>query len=260
MVLYANNTDARLAFAAVAKRHIAKLAEGDQEIRLFWVSLIPKQFDVPEDEAAGFNPKRLHAWTHQVLRGLSYVGMVEAALYTNLSALMSGHQRTVSWHAHLIVWGAGEARVQQIMNGINQRYVALLPGVNPAYAVPITGEQALGKTLYMLKAPQSEHRVYPRKVEEIDYETGEVSQRSTGRFKQKKRALRPRDLAKICKVLADKHLDQLALAGGQGREVLAAIRYEALKPLRQQEAREAAHRAARVHPRHQKPGHRRPRA
>jgi hypothetical protein len=112
--------------------------------------------------------------------------------------------------------------------------------------VPVSGAEALGKTLYMLKAPQSEHRVYPMKAEEIDEETGEFLRRPTGRFKQKKRPLRSGDMAKMCKVLAEKCLDQLAFAGGAGKPVLKAIRADALAPLRREEAREAAQRAARA--------------
>jgi hypothetical protein len=142
------------------------------------------------------------------------------------------------------------------MDDINKRYAAFLPGVDPAYAVPVTAEEAIGKVLYMLKSPQSEHRVWPIKAKDIDPDTDEVFERHTGRFKQKKRALRPGDLIKMCKVLADKYLDRLAFAGGAGVPALDAIRAEALKPLRQHEAREAARRTGSGH---QDRGHRLPR-
>src|SRR5215217_4961616 len=54
--------------------------------------------------------------------------MVEAALYTNVGDIMAGIQRVVAWHVHLISWGVSEARLAAIMDGINRRYDALMPG------------------------------------------------------------------------------------------------------------------------------------
>ena len=121
------------------------------------------------------------------------------------------------------------------MADINERYDALLPGVDPAYGVLVAKQDVIGKALYMLKAPQSEHRVYPKRTEKIDPETGEITTPTTGRFKQRKRPLRPCDMVRMCNVLADKCLDRLLFAGGDGAKVVGDIRTEALKPLRDYE-------------------------
>src|SRR3954466_1674520 len=169
-----------------------------------WVTLIPNQFVVPEDAAASFDPKRLQAWARQELRGLSFISMVEPALYTNVGDIMAGVRRVVSWHVHAIAWGVIEARLAAIKDGINNRYEALLPGVDVAKFELVANDDVVGKALYMLKAPQSEYRVYPKRTEKIDRETGEITTPTTGRFKQRKRPLRPGDMVRMCKVLADK--------------------------------------------------------
>ena len=44
----------------------------------------------------------------------SFVGMVEAALYTNVGVVKAGWKRAVSWHVHLIVWDITEARFREL--------------------------------------------------------------------------------------------------------------------------------------------------
>ena len=213
--LYANNTDARIRFARVAARQIGEMAEGSNQA-FSWVTLAPKKFVVAEQAAASFDPKRIQAWTRQELHGLNFIGMVEPALYTNVGDIMAGIRRVVAWHVHVISWGVSEARLAAIMDGINRRYDALLPGVDPAFGVPLANEDVVGKALYMLKAPMSEYRVYAKRATRFDRETGEITTPTTGRFKQKKQALRPGDMVRMCNVLADKHLHRLLFAGGRG--------------------------------------------
>jgi hypothetical protein len=208
------------------------------------VTLAPRKFVVAEGAAASFDPKRIQAWTRQLLRGLNFVGMVEAALYTNFGHVSAGFWRVVAWHVYLLAWGVSEAQLAPVMDNINRRYEALLPGVDPAFGVPVAKEEVVGKALYMLKAPQSEYRVYPKRATRIDRETGEITTPTTGRFKQKKQALRSGDMVRMCNVMADKHLHRLMFAGGGGAPLLNAVRAEALEPLRREEAREASRRAA----------------
>ena len=162
--LYANNTDARIQFAQVVTDHIGELVKADEDTVFSSITLTPNQFVLAEDAAASFDPKRLQAWARQELRGLDFVGMVEPAFYTNVGDIMAGVRRVVSWHVHVIGWGVAAPRLTEIMSGINDRYDALLPGVNVAEFDLIAKEDVIGKALYALKAPQSEYRVYPKRV------------------------------------------------------------------------------------------------
>src|SRR4051812_28948984 len=138
--LYANNFQSRIAFAKIVVAHaeaIIRLAgEGD----LFWVHLNPRQYAVRVSDAAAFNTRALQAWVRQVLPGHHFIGMVEAALYTNWGLVSDQPDRTVSWHAHLIVWGTSAARLRQDLQRINNRYQSLVPGIASAYLNPVTPE------------------------------------------------------------------------------------------------------------------------
>ena len=83
-LLYANNTKARINFATIAHDevldHFRALSRKDQKSAYF-VTLTPRRFAMPLDEAWKFNPKPLQDWTHEALGGLHHFGMIEAALY-----------------------------------------------------------------------------------------------------------------------------------------------------------------------------------
>jgi hypothetical protein len=236
--LFANNMDARIAFAEVAKRHFEKLL--DRVGTFYWVTLIPKKYVVAEKDAPSFDPRILQGWVHHVLRGFSYFGIVEPAYYTNKGAIPGTNDKAVSMHTHHLLWGATERQVQARMAEINEEYVALLPGVEPALAVAVTGEDVIKCLLYMLKAPQCNYRFYPLKGDFQDLDTGEIITRGTGVFKQKKGAIRPGEMVRMCNVLVGKLLHKLTFAAGDGKAVHAAICKEALAPLRRQQARQDA--------------------
>ncbi len=251
LYLFANNRDARLRYVEIAARHLGD-AIGDLPANapVFWVTLINREHAVREDEAGAFQIKRLHRWAHRLLRGCNYVGMVEAALFTNLDVVAAGYKRTVSWHCHLHVWGVSEEVIAEICTKANTRYRTLVPGVTVAHYRPVTYAEACERAFYMHKGQISEYRVWQRRRVSMDDDTGVITIVGTGRFSQGKRPMRPGDMARMCRVFAGRTLDRLAFAGGAGRKVLDAIRVEALGPRREQDHREAARRASQEALRH----------
>lgn len=251
MYLPANNATARMRYARITAEHldgaIGALAP-DQPV--FFVTLINRDHTVREDEAASFSVRRLHAWAHRILRGCAFVGMVEAAYYSNLDVTGAGYQRAVSWHIHVIVWGISEAGLAAIIQAANRRYRCMIDGIAPAHYRPLMRSKVFGQALYMNKGQISEYRLWPRKRSVADEGTGEITKVGTGRFSQAKRDLRPGAMARMCLVFAGRRLDKLAFAGGAGKGILSAIRYEADADRRRVEDREAALRAVRHQPRH----------
>ncbi|MBB3952354.1 hypothetical protein [Aureimonas jatrophae] len=239
LFLYANNHEARIAFASVAMRHFQAFMD-ERETTFFWVTFIPGKFVVPESEAADFDPRRMQGWAHQALSGFSHLGMVELAYYTNVSALLRGHERGASWHSHHLVWGCEKATLQQRMKTLNAQSKAFLPGVEPAFAVELRPEEVIGKLLYMLKFPQSNYRCYPKKAKRFDAKTHKMISEPTGFFRQRKGELRPGEKARVCRMLEDAYLHRLAFAGGEGVPLLAAIRKDALLPYRREQSRVAS--------------------
>ncbi len=230
--LHAGNTTARINWARIVYRHVATMVGAlDQSAPVAFVTLIEERFTITEAASASFDPRTLQRWTRALLPHTNFVGMVEAALYTNVGLIRAGMKRAVSWHVHLIVWDASEARLGALCAGINSRHATLLPGVCAAHYRMLEPGEVEGQAWYMNKAPISDHRVWPRRREATDSDTGEITVETTGRFTQRKRELRPCDLARMSRVMGDHHLDRLAFAAGDGRALLKAIIDEARLPL-----------------------------
>lgn len=194
---------------------------------VFWVTLIAAEFTTPLDADGDCEPRRLMAWTRAVLGPCSFVGIVEAAFYSNVRLIRKRMQRVVSWHVHLLVWDISTAEVKAARDRVNRRYQTLVPGVAAAHFASITPAQVMAKACYMLKAPFTDYSVYPRRRERVDAATGEVTKVSTGRFSQQKREMRLGDMVRVCRIFAGRTVDQLTFAAGEGRAVLAGVNRDA---------------------------------
>lgn len=211
------------------------------------VTLIRDSYTLPYDEAVDLDLFKLQQWVRAELRGASFVGMTEAALYTNADAVRTNWKRAISWHPHLLVWGISKQRMTEIRDSLNRRCRTLIPGVAAAHFRPVRPEKVEGQVLYMLKAPVNEYRIITGNRPVIDPAPGEPRREFTGKFASKKYQLGPGDLVRMANLLAGKRLDRLAFAAGDGRAVLSAINFTALAPERafaaQEREREARRRS-----------------
>jgi hypothetical protein len=121
--------------------------------------------------------------------------------------------------------------LKTLVDDINEHQECLVPTLRPADYRQIPREHLIGKALYLLKSPQ-EYRVWLSKEETDDPDTGEITLQSNGRYRQKSRALRPADQVRVYHFMRNRYLDHLMMAGGAGRELLKAVRRQALEPLR----------------------------
>lgn len=242
-ILPANNVFARTRYARLLDDHFAAhVRQLGPDAPVFWVTLIASKFTTPRDAAGDFDPRRLMAWTRAVLGPCSFVGVVEAAFYSNVRLIRKRMQRVVSWHVHLLVWDISTAELKAARDQLNRRYQTLVPGVAAAHFAAITPAQVTAKACYMLKAPFTDYSVYPRRRERVDAETGEVTKVPTGRFSQQKREMRPGDMVRVCRIFAGRTIDQLTFAAGEGRAVLASVNRESLAAFRHWERRQPWHR------------------
>jgi hypothetical protein len=76
----------------------------------------------------------------------------------------------------------------------------------------------------MIKSPCKEYSI--GQCRERDDKSG------LAKFKQNSRPLRPGNRVKLFYLMRDMYLDNLAMAGGEGRELLRRIKYEALREYR----------------------------
>jgi hypothetical protein len=158
------------------------------------------------------------------LRGLSYLGMLEPAYYVNLckGTYLYG-KRMVSWHLHLIAWGEPRKKLAERTERLNDNAI-LLPiadGLAAAHQKRISTGMVGRKIGYILKAPRKAYRLFKRVQITAD---GEV----IDKFKQKKSDFRPGERVTILRLMQDMHLDQLAIAGGEGTDILRRIKRQAL--------------------------------
>ena len=158
------------------------------------------------------------------LRGLSYLGMLEPAYYVNLCKGTHVYgKRMVSWHLHLIAWGEAQRKLAKRITRLNDEGI-LLPiadGLPAADQRRILNGNVAHRIGYVLKAPRKAYRLFKRELITAD---GEV----IDKFKQKKSDFRPGERVTVLRLMLDMHLDQLAIAGGEGTDILRRIKRQAL--------------------------------
>jgi hypothetical protein len=97
------------------------------------------------------------------LRGLSYLGIIEPAFYTNLKVDPSFQQeRRLYWHLHAVVWGITKAKLRKTIRHLNRsgRYVPVVHGLKGAHSKAITQGDLPKVTGYVLKTPANTYRVF----------------------------------------------------------------------------------------------------
>jgi hypothetical protein len=130
----------------------------------------------------------------QGLRGLSYIGMIEPALYVNIAyGTRWSRKRAVSWHVHAVCWGEDREQMRKRFARLDRQqvYRAIMPGQRGAHQKEIPRKFLTyssrtffaDKIRYMLESPCKAYRIYRAKNGSGDED--EVS------FRQIKSALRP---------------------------------------------------------------------
>jgi hypothetical protein len=254
LYLYANNTKARVQFGRAFLDTLRRPLQSPRDKNLlrcpiYLVTFTLKRFCCSVEEAKDYDLRPLQAWVRQQMEGLSYLGMVEAAFYSNFNVQTGlcvlpdedeakkvktserNRGQTISWHVHLLVWGVPRAVLKALVDEVSAKHPSLVPGLPSADYRLIPPEHFDGKILYILKSPR-EYRVWLKKREETDPDTGEITVQPTERYRQKSRRLRRGDGVRMFQVMHDRYLDGMMLGGGAGRYLLRSIRKEALQPLR----------------------------
>ncbi|RWP18021.1 MAG: hypothetical protein EOR01_23670 [Mesorhizobium sp.] len=218
MSLFAINVRSRIQLAWAADREFDKVVSRRPEETFHFVTLAPKQFAVPIALAPTFDQKTLKAWAKDQLRGLNYVGMIEAAYYSNYNPVPGSRSAMVSWHIHAIVWGCSERRIGAVADEVNAVCEPLIPGRPAAHVRIMANHTAAKRIFYMLKIALENYRVYPIR-ETSDPDTGEITVSATGEWIQKKDRLRPGEAVKMALVMGKRSLPMLMFSAGEGTAV-----------------------------------------
>ncbi len=224
--LAANNPEARIRFYPAWNQNLRTFAFGR---RTYLVTLTPRQYVVGIDQAKHFDIATIQAWARNELLGFDYVGIVEAAHYSEARfGPNAGAQ--ISFHVHLIVVGPDLALLQRRMAEISRKYPSLIVSCNSADARLIKPEDLGLVFKYLIKEPTNDYRIYPIK-EQIEDELGITRTFDTDESRQRKKRLTSGVQLRVRRVTRDWYLDKMIIGGGRGCAVLENIRTDALRGL-----------------------------
>lgn len=163
------------------------------------------------------NLSAIRARLRHGLKGLSYIGMIEPALYVNIVQGTNVQTKTlVSWHLHAVAWGKTRRQMKRLISRLNrmaQHYQPIADDFDGADARAIR-ENELPETLtYILKSPTLSYRIANW------YRFTKDGKRRYG-FKQNKGILRPGERVTLFHLMKYMCLDELAMAGGEGERLV----------------------------------------
>jgi hypothetical protein len=194
---------------------------------LFFVTLTHVECCTPHDQIF-VDIENFKRRLRRGLAGLSYIGMVEPALYVNVApGTRWCSKKAVSWHLHAICWGENRKRMKKRFRRLNQgrMYLSIMDGQLGAHQKQIPNAYLDNKSRtfladklrYMLKSPRKAYRIYKTKRVASG---GEV----VPCFRQKKSELRKGDHITLFHLMKGPYLDNLAVGGGDGARMLRRIK------------------------------------
>jgi hypothetical protein len=156
------------------------------------------------------------------LRGLSYLGAIEPAYYANVQngSNIAAKKKCIFWHLHVLVWDITPKKFRTAVASMEAsgKYKPLADGWKGAVGKPVVKGELPAVVGYIFKPPLWAYRASGREA-------------ANGKFAfiQRKSRLRPGERVNLFHAMKDITLDTLALAGGQGVELLAKARKIALR-------------------------------
>jgi hypothetical protein len=232
--LPAVNSKARIKWGTVFIQETSKFFRvADDEnglVELVFLVTIADKSHLTTDQPQQLHLSRIKRKLGAGLKGLSYIGMIEPGYYNVIyDELGNNRKNVVSWHGHFLVWGVTEQQLAKHLKAIKPNFTPIMPSLCAVHKKIIPRDQFGYKLRYIFKSPCKEYSIGQRR--ERDKRTGAV------RFKQNSRKIRLGHRVKLFHLMRDMYLDQLAMGGGAGGELLRRIKYEALREYRTKNGR-----------------------
>ena len=201
---------------------------------MFFVTLVDVEDCSTAHDAKVHDAKKFIQKFRRGLQGLSYLAIVEPALFVN-KAMGSylDKELLVSWHSHAVCWGQPKDQIKQRMEQLNAsgKYRVVGPGPIGAHGALIPKTQRGGKLpladkfRYLAKSPRKAYRLGRGEYQTKD---GEL----LPYFKINKQNLGSGECITLFRLMKHLYLDQLSFAGGEGVKILAVAKKQALRSLR----------------------------
>jgi hypothetical protein len=200
---------------------------------MYFITLVDVEDCSTSHDAKVHDAKKFIQKFRKGLQGLSYLAMVEPALFIN-KAMGSylDKELLVSWHSHAVCWDQRRDQINQRLEQLNAsgNYRVVGPGPAGAHGALIPKTQKDGKLpladkfRYLAKSPRKAYRLGRSEYQTKD---GEL----LPYFKINQQNLRHGECITLFRLMKHLYLDQLSFAGGQGVEILAAAKKQALNSL-----------------------------
>jgi hypothetical protein len=156
------------------------------------------------------------------LRGLSYLGNLEPAYYTNVQAgsRIDG-KKCIFWHLHLIVWDVSKRDLRGHLDDLerSRKYLAITDQFPGVHMKKIKQGELANTVGYIFKPPANAYRLSL-------YDSTQYGLPVT-MARQGKQRLRPGERVRIFHVMKEISLPDLAVASGDGTPLLNAARKSA---------------------------------
>jgi hypothetical protein len=222
--LPAVNSKARIKWGSIFVERIFEFfaIANDQDGRsnpIFLVTLADKSHLTTTQPQQRINLTGIKRKLRSALNGLSYIGMIEPGYYNAIYDEYGTPQKNmVSWHGHFLVWGIKKKDLVGHFANVKSRLTPMMPGLCAVHQKTIKPDQIGHRIWYINKSPCTEYSIGRRR---------EPDRNGLPRYKQNSRQLRPGHRVKLFHLMRDIRLPELAMAGGEGRELLRRIKYEA---------------------------------
>lgn len=167
------------------------------------------------------------------LREFSYFGMVEPAYYVNLQhGVRYNGKRCMFWHLHALVWGVARKELKNRLRKLVKagHYAAIADGLDATHTRKIKQGRLPRNVAYILKSPCKTYRLSVRdRKDELGRPVTDADGVVLQQFKQGKANLRHGDRIVLFRAMKHLHLDRLAVAGGDGAQLLKTAKRVALR-------------------------------
>ena len=175
---------------------------------------------IPDPDLPGFytvrvprgpNIQAIRRSYSRLLPGLNYVGMIDVAYYASVHRVL-GHNNLLLPHVHGLVWGVSEGELDAVCQDIRKQIKPLLPYATAARYARVRDGDLLQMVWYVCKTPYKQYQLGQRE--------------KSNSLQQWDRRINGVNSVRLYADLHDVTLDQLTLAGGEGRPLLKALRQD----------------------------------
>jgi hypothetical protein len=202
----------------------------DHNQPIYWVTLVDINCAVSVD-ATKVALESIKQRLRSGLSGQHYLGVVEPAYYVNLQHGRFAEPRCMFWHLHALVWEISREALSALVRELEMsgRYIAIADGFDGVRAKKIKQGDLPKVLAYLLKSPRSAYRLSRLEEKGPDGQVQtDIDGQALTTYMQGKSELRPGERIILFHSMKNHYLDKLAVAGGDGVDLLARAKRRAL--------------------------------